>query len=139
MHKMVTAWMRMCKNTDGLRVTSRQYEIARASYANYLSKYVKGENHPSYGKYWSEEQKIKSSIRMKGNTNALGHNVSEEAKRKISNTLKQKYMSGYLTSYLSSEEARTKTSARMKGNTYTIGFLWWNNGIEEKFQKDCPR
>jgi NUMOD3 motif/NUMOD1 domain len=49
-----------------------------------MSESKKGENHPLYGKFHSEETKISMSEAKKGTT------LSEETKIKISNTLKGK-------------------------------------------------
>lgn len=91
-----------------------------------LSKLLSGERHPFYGKFPSEDH------RNKIRESKLGKPRSEETKRKISETFKLKSISP-------SDETRKKISERVKGeNNPQYGKKCWNNGIENKFSKECP-
>lgn len=50
-----------------------------------------------------------------------GHKISEEEKRKISETLKQRYAEG-----------------KIKKNNWSKGTRWYNNGIKNICAKECP-
>ncbi len=67
-----------------------------------MSEVKKGENHPSFGKTYSEETKAKMSEAHKGKK------ISEETKYKISEAQKGK---------THSDETRVKISLAKKGNT----------------------
>ena len=74
------------------------------------------------GKHHSDETRRK----LKGNKNALGHCVSDGARRKIAESRKGKKLS---------EEARRK----MKGkNIWIRGTHWFNNGKTNIRAKECP-
>jgi flagellar biosynthesis GTPase FlhF len=62
-------WMMChCKTTSGkgLKVSSRTYEIAKIKHAQQVSVQFSGENHPNYKRPMSEEQKKKISESLKG-------------------------------------------------------------------------
>lgn len=66
---------------------------------NYGNKKLKGKNNPNYGKKMSEEQKRKISESRKGkyageNSPWYGRKHSEESRRKMSETKKEKYAGG---------------------------------------------
>ena len=114
--KMCCAWMRMCKNRNGLHISINAYEKVK-KYCNEERKKIKVSeetkeklrNLPNKGKgaseeiekerarkiseakkgkKFSEEAKRKMSKGKKGNKNALGHKLSEESKKRISEKLK---------------------------------------------------
>lgn len=71
--KMVCAWMRMCKNTDGLHVSINDYEKARDN----LKKEMIGKKPPNFGKKASNEAKNNMSKAH------IGVKLSEEHKKRI--------------------------------------------------------
>ena len=75
------------------------------------------------GKPLSEEAKRKMSIAHKGKTSFLGKHHTEEAKRKMSESLRGKH--------LSEEHKRKVAESRKFGR-------WFNNGIKNVFVKECP-
>ena len=74
--------------------------------------------------------------KLKGNKNALGHCVSEEAKNKIAEAMKGEKNPNYGKRY--SEEHKKKLSEAHKGNTNTKGMHWYSNGKENKLCYECP-
>jgi len=84
-----------------------------------------------------------------------GKHLSEEHRKKISNSMKGKNHPLYGKHWTLSEEARRKISERMKGNSYTKGkklskthkqklsvimkeMKWFNDGIKSYRCKECP-
>lgn len=91
-----------------------------------------------------ESMKQKTRERMMGNTMRRGAKITEETRRKIRETS---------TGRLHSEETKRKISAANKGRIFSeetkkkmsasrkgkiVGSKWWNNGVEERFAKECP-
>lgn len=86
-----------------------------------------GKDNPNYGKRWTDEQKKAQSERLKGTRNRLGSVVSEETKKKISDSLSGR--PGHNKGKKFDKEFGEKISAAKKGseverlrNTYIITF-----------------
>lgn len=76
-----------------------------------------GERHPNFGKHISEEQKLKLSAAMKGNTNSLGYKQTEEHKRKVSAAQTGENNSNF--GKHPSEETRLKLRESHKGKVHS--------------------
>lgn len=60
-------------------------------------------------------------------------NISDETRHKMRESAKKRIR------YPTSEETKRKLSDLRKGeNNPAYGRHWWNNGIEQKYQKECP-
>ena len=70
------------------------------------------------GQHMTDGQRAQESASHMGNTNALGHHVSEEAKATISLALKGK------STYVRSLATRERNSAASMGNTNSLGRHW---------------
>lgn len=81
---MTAAWMRMCKGNNGLKVSSHEFELAKAAYVKNLDR--SGENNPAYGYKWTEEQKQHLKDNHVGSTGQHIHD--EEDRRHRSDVLK---------------------------------------------------
>jgi hypothetical protein len=103
-----------------------------------LSESHKGEKNGMFDKHHSEETKRKLSESNKGQIGFWkGKHLLEETKRKLSESHKgNKNMFGKHHS----EESRKKMSESHKGkNPYNKGKNCFNNGIVNKFCKECPK
>lgn len=104
--KLMYAWWMMShaksKNQDRYEVTAEEYEEARIEFGRAMSGELnpmygkRGENNPNYGRHHSEEAKKKMSESLKGkmtgeNAPMYGKHRSEETKRKISCKAKERY------------------------------------------------
>ena len=79
-----------------------------------------GEKNSFYGKTHSDEFKQKQSIRMKNRI------VSDETKEKLK------------LSHIGRPKRKMPERFSVSIRKSHIGRKWWNNGIEEKFQKEPP-
>lgn len=87
--KLLSAWWRMCnwqdRNKEFYEPTPEEYEEARIAFVKSRT----GENNPMYGKHLSDETKKKMSDSRKGkytgeDNHMYGQHLSEEAKKRIS-------------------------------------------------------
>ena len=84
--------------------------------------------HSAYGK--GKHRSAETRRKMKGNKNALCHSVSDEARKRMSESRKGK---------TKSEEHKKKLSESHKGkNIWTKGTRWYNNGKINIRAKECP-
>jgi len=101
------------------------------------------ENNAWFGKKHSNEWKQNKKINMKGNKNAFGHKVSEEARKKIKEARAKQVFTqesidklkgripwnkGKTNCFQHTEEWKKKLSELHKGNKYNLGKEPWNKG-----------
>ena len=82
-----------------------------------MSESRKGENHPMFGKHFSEEHRKNLSAALKGKY------LSAETRKKLSEARKGKHRSA---------ETNKKIAEARKGNH------WYNNGVKSILAKTCP-
>ena len=99
-----------------------------------ISASMSGENHPMYGKHHSEETRAKMhaalnrpEILAKLSAANNGKKRTEETKAKMSASHKGKPKSA---------KTRAKMSEARRGER--LGWHFWNNGIENRYCKECP-
>lgn len=128
--KMGYALHRMCminNNNQTYRIKSAsEFEKIKEEVYNF----IKGENHPSYGRKWSEEEKKAISKRQKGNGNSmngkdpwnkgLSKNNNNILKRLgLEHSMKYKNNEIDLSNYRHTNESKQKISLAHKGKVKT--------------------
>lgn len=129
---MVCAWMRMCKNTNGQHVTSYEFERVRRLFSELL----KGKKH---GKR-TKEKRSQTMSKLKWWNDGIVEIRNKECPG-------EGWIKGRLFSTKGlhhwSPEKRKRISEMQKGkqageNNPAFGRHWWNNGVEQKYQRECP-
>lgn len=68
--KMMRAFWAMRANKSGKRyINARAYDSLKTEYAKVMSVFMTGENNPSWGKSWTEEQKQAQADKVRGDRN----------------------------------------------------------------------
>lgn len=103
------------KDDRKFRFNSRLYEHARKKRNAIISRSLKGKPHPwQIGRKHSDETRMKQSLSQKGKPRPW------QIGRKLS------------------DKARANLEAHRNGNTYVRGKKWWNDGVNERRDFDCP-
>lgn len=112
-------------------------ELIFLTSSEHMSLHMKGKDSSRKGKKLSEETRKKISETLKGQPSwNKGKSLSEEHKKKLSAAKKGK-QSNMKGKHLS-EEAKNKISESKKGNTNVRGTCWYNNGKINVRAKECP-
>ena len=109
-------------------------ELIFMKVSEHSSLHATGKNHPMYGKigaFTGKHHTNETRQKMSVNNGRFwkGKTMSEETRQKISNTLKGRIFS---------EETRKKIALAKRGNHNVKGLHWWNNGISNKYCRECP-
>ena len=112
-------------------------ELIFLTSSEHMSLHMKCKDRSRKGKKLSEETRKKISETLKGHPSwNKGKSLSEEHKKKLSAAKKGK-PSNMKGKHLS-EEAKNKISESRKGNTNVRGTRWYNNGKINVRAKKCP-
>ncbi len=157
---MCYALLRMCKNKDGLHISSRQFEKAKTKVsalrkgvklnkewaANIKAAIKKRYKDPSARqktgeaarKYWEEhpEAREQRSLKFAGEGNpAYGYKWTDEQKQH----LKDNHV-GTLGQHIHSEEYKKQLAVKMIGNKNTLGKHWkWSDEQRAAFKEVCRK
>lgn len=134
------------------------HDLIFLPHGKHSSLHKAGENHPMYGKHHSAESRAKmsaaqigkkcseetraklSAARIGKNNPFFGRHHSEEIRKKIGASNKGQKRSEdtreKISAALNKPETRAKMSTRARATS--TGRHWFNNGIENKFCKECP-
>mgnify|MGYP001772171761 CR=1 FL=1 len=131
---------------DGTRVSAKELidkklywkrpasELIFMRFGEHSTLHNAGKNHPFFGKigaFTGKHHTNETRQKMSVNNGRFwkGKTMSEETRQKISNTLKGRIFS---------EETRKKIALVKRGNHNVKGLHWWNNGISNKYCRECP-
>jgi hypothetical protein len=108
--KLAYAWWRMCnienKSKEIYGISPEEYEEARIKFSDISSQKMKGENNPNYGKpTWTKGRHLSEETRRKLSESHKGKVLSEETRKKISEKQTRK---------ATSKETRIKMSESAK-------------------------